>query len=100
MEPAGVRFSVIECNPRFNGASYPTIIARKLKIPEWTAKSFSTRHRKLADFDIRDVEFNTSTGEGAVIVNWGTVLEGRLMILMAGSGEYQAALEDELKSRF
>ena len=99
-EPAGIDFSVIECNPRFNGASYPTIIAQKLKIPEWTARSFSTRQRNLADINIKDLEFDKSTGEGAIIVNWGTVLEGKLMILLAGSKEYQAALDDELKLRF
>ena len=98
--PDGVEFSVIECNPRFNGASYPTIIAQKLDIPEWTAKIFSTHHRNLADIHIKDLEFDKRTGEGAVIVNWGTILEGKLMVLMAGSEEYQAALDDELKIRF
>jgi hypothetical protein len=95
----GVSFPAIECNPRYNGASYPTIIAQKLDIPEWTAKTFSTRHRNLADIDIKDIEFNMTTGEGAIIVNWGTVLVGKLMILMAGCKEYRAVLEAELKSR-
>jgi len=97
--PSGVSFPAIECNPRYNGASYPTIIAQKLDIPEWTAKAFHTRHRRLADIDLRDIEFNMTTGEGAVIVNWGTVLVGKLVILMAGSPEYQQVLEAELKSR-
>ena len=28
-----LRFPAIECNPRFNGASYPTLIAGKLGTP-------------------------------------------------------------------
>lgn len=97
--PSGVSFPAIECNPRYNGASYPTVIAQKLDIPEWTAKTFSTRFRSLRDIDLKDIEFNATTGEGAIIVNWGTVLVGKLMILMAGSPEYQEVLEAELKCR-
>ena len=45
--PDGMRFPAIECNPRFNGASYPTVIAQKLDIPEWSAMTFKTKYRKL-----------------------------------------------------
>ncbi len=45
----GLRFTAIECNPRFNGATYPTMIAQKLDIPEWSAISLHTRHNKLSD---------------------------------------------------
>jgi hypothetical protein len=93
-----VSFAAIECNPRFNGASYPTIIAQKLDIPEWTAKTFSTRYRTLADIDLHGLEFNKRSGEGAIIVNWGTVLEGKLVILLAGDTNYQQALEAELRA--
>jgi hypothetical protein len=95
----GLRFPVIECNPRFNGASYPTMIAQKFDIPEWSAISLSVKYRNLADIDIQDVEFDMKTGEGAILVNWGTVLEGKLMIMLAGSREYQDALALELKAR-
>ncbi len=95
----GLRFPAIECNPRFNGASYPTVIAQKLDIPEWSAVTLSTRHRTLSDIDLSEIEFDIKTGEGAVIVNWGTISEGKLMILMAGSREYQEALAVELAVR-
>ena len=97
--PAGPRFPAIECNPRFNGASYPTVIAQKLDIPEWTARTFKTRHRKLSDIDLTDIEFDMKTGEGLVIVNWGTLLEGKLVLLLAGSSEYQDVLLGELDHR-
>lgn len=96
---AGLRFPVIECNPRYNGATYPTMIAQKLDIPEWSAVYMPTRHRTLGDVDLDGIEFNSRTGEGAIIVNWGTVLTGKLMILMAGSPEFQEALAVELDAR-
>jgi hypothetical protein len=95
----GVRFSAIECNPRFNGASYPTVIAQKLDIPEWSAITFKTRHRSFSELDLRDLEFDMKTGEGLVIVNWGTLMKGKLLLLLAGSREYQDALKNELHHR-
>ena len=95
----GLRFPAIECNPRFNGASYPTMIAQKLNIPEWSAITVSTGFRTLAEFDFSDIEFDTRTGQGAIIVNWGTILEGKLVILLAGSSTYQQALAVEIASR-
>ena len=95
----GLRFPAIECNPRYDGASYPTLIAQKLNIPKWSSKTFSTRFRTIADIDLTDIEFDPNTGEGAIIVNWGTVLTGKLMILLAGSRDYQEALDIELLAR-
>ena len=97
--PDGLRFDAIECNPRFNGASYPTVIAQKLDIPEWMASTFRTRHRTLSDVDLSGIEFDMKTGEGVVVVNWGTLLEGKLVLLLAGSREYQEALFNELQHR-
>jgi len=96
---SGLRFPAIECNPRFNGATYPTLIAQKLQIPEWSAITFPTRHRNQKNIDLRDIEYDHKSGEGAVLVNWGTVLEGKLVILMAGSLAYQEALAVELAAR-
>jgi hypothetical protein len=95
----GLRFPAIECNPRFNGASYPTMIAFKMGIPEWSAVSFSTSYRRLSDIDLKDVEYNAETKEGVIIVNWGTVLAGKLMLLIAGSRDYQEKMIMTLKSR-
>jgi len=97
--PEGVRYPAIECNPRYNGASYPTLIAHKLGIREWAATTFQTRHRSLAALDLSDLEYDARTGEGAIIVNWGTILEGKLVILMAGTRPYQEALALELEAR-
>jgi hypothetical protein len=95
----GRRFPAIECNPRYNGASYPTLIAQKLGIPEWSAFTFSTNHRNLSEIDLSDIEYDKKTGEGAILVNWGTVLEGKLVFLLAGSPTFQQALAVEIAAR-
>ncbi len=95
----GLRFPAIECNPRFNGASYPTMIAQKLDIPEWSAITVHTRHHNLANLDLSGLEFDMKMGEGVIIVNWGTVLVGKLVILLAGSKTKQQKLEAELAAR-
>ncbi len=97
--PSGTRFRAIECNPRFNGASYPTLVAQKLDIPEWSAVSMSTRYRSLGNIDLSDIEFDMRTGEGVIIINWGTILAGKLVILLAGSPEVQRELQVEIASR-
>ncbi|MGB5338109.1 MAG: ATP-grasp domain-containing protein [Gammaproteobacteria bacterium] len=96
---SGLRFPAIECNPRYNGATYPALLAGKLGIPEWTALSFTTPYRTLKEIDLSEIEYDKKTGEGAVIVNWGTLLAGKVMILLAGSQAYQDALRIELTAR-
>jgi len=95
----GMRFPAIECNPRYNGASYPTLIAKKLNIDSWIALNFSTQHRSLADIDLTGIEFNPTTGHGVVMVNWGTVLAGKIMFLIAGTDEQQRMYGEALKTR-
>lgn len=95
----GLRFPVIECNPRYNGATYPTLIAQKLDIKEWSAISLPTSYRKLSKIKLMDIEFDRKSGEGVILVNWGTILEGKLVFLIAGSGSVQDSLKVELQSR-
>lgn len=89
----------IECNPRWNGASYPTMVARKLGIEHWLARAFPTQHRSLADIDLSEIEYDPSTGEGVILVNWGPVLVGKLLVLLAGDPERQQALALALGQR-
>jgi hypothetical protein len=89
-------YSAIECNPRFNGASYPTAIAKKLGIEHWLARNFKTGYRTLAEIDLSGLEYDRVTGQGVILVNWGTVLVGVLMCLLAGPPELQERLALEL----
>lgn len=93
------RYLAIECNPRFNGASYPTGIAKKLKLTHWSHETFTTEYRSLDQLDFSDIEFNPRTDTGVVIVNWGSILVGRIGILLAGSVEQQNELRTFLKQR-
>jgi hypothetical protein len=95
----GIRFPAIECNPRFNGASYPTLIARKLGITTWRARAFQTTHRDLTDIDLSGIEFDPDRGVGIVLVNWGPVLEGKILVLLAGDPATQGQLERTLAER-
>jgi len=92
-------YLAIECNPRFNGASYPTTIAHKLELEHWQARTFATRHRSLAFLDLKDIEYNPRRGEGVILVNWGLILVGKALFLIAGSEAVQQRLVLELRRR-
>lgn len=95
----GVEYRAIECNPRFNGSSYPTLIAHKLSIPEWSSTTYQTEQRSLQEIPLTDLAFDPSTGKGVILVNWGTIKAGKLSVLLAGSEVEQTALGTELKAR-
>ena len=92
-------YLAIECNPRFNGASYPTGIAHKLNIAYWTSETFMTSARSLQNLDFTDIEYDSETGQGIVIVNWGSILVGKLVILLAGTKAQQEQLRAVLQQR-
>jgi hypothetical protein len=98
-ENGGFEYYAIECNPRFNGASYPTGIAKKLKLPSWAGENFDTVYRSLDQIDLSGLEFDRDRGTGAIIVNWGSILVGKLSILMAGTIAQQEALRQALNIR-
>lgn len=97
--PNQVDYFAIECNPRFNGASYPTGIAQKLKINSWSSHNFATKYRSLDKLDLSGLEYDSSTGVGVILVNWGSVLVGKLGVLLAGSITQQDELKLLLKQR-
>ena len=94
-----MEYLAIECNPRFNGASYPTAVAKKLGIGHWLAKTFNTEYRSFADIDLAGLEYDTATGQGIVLVNWGPILVGKLLVLIAGPTDVQERLALELNDR-
>jgi hypothetical protein len=95
----GLRFPAIECNPRFNGASYPTLVAQRLGVGAWSARTFSTRHRSLEAIDLEGIEFDPRTKSGVVLVNWGPVLVGKLLVMFAGTPMQQQRQQAELVQR-
>jgi len=95
----GAEFLAIECNPRFNGASYPTAVAKKLGITQWQARTFCTDHRSLAAVDLGGIEYDAASGRGVILINWGPILVGKLLILLAGDELAQHALAEALRER-
>ena len=89
----------IECNPRFNGASYPTAVAHKLGIDQWLARAFLSRHQDLAALDLSGIEYDPATGRGVVLVNWGPILVGKVLALIAGNADEQRQLVETLEQR-
>lgn len=92
-------YLAIECNPRFNGASYPTLIALKCAIKEWESANFSTRHRSLKSLDLSGIEFDPARGNGVIIVNWGPILVGKIMLMIAGDSATRQRIKLELQQR-
>jgi hypothetical protein len=98
-EADGTRYVAIECNPRFNGSSYPTLVAQRLGVPRWIGVTYKTELRSLKDLDLSDLTYNAETGKGVVLINWGTIKSGKVGALLAGSEAEQAEYETELQNR-
>ena len=96
---SGPRYLAIECNPRFNGSSYPTGIAHKLGTKSWVSQNFDTQCRSLKELDLGGLEFDPTRGEGVILVNWGSILVGRIGVLLAGPVEIQNELRAALNQR-
>ena len=93
------QYFAIECNPRYNGASYPTGIALKLNLKHWAHETFTTHHRSISDIDFSGLEYDEASHTGIILVNWGIVLVGKLGILLVGTPEQQLELREKVKSR-
>ena len=92
---------VIECNPRYNGSSYPTNIAIKLGVGEWSAKNISTGNIKtFNDIDLGDIEYDPTTKVGVVVFNWGCIVDGKIGVFFAGNEKQQKQLEERLRKLF
>ncbi len=83
-------YLIIECNPRWNGASYPTIVAARLGAKEWQCRTVKVAARSLHDIALGDIEYTPARGKGIIIISWGTVKRGKLSVLAVGDPEEQA----------
>lgn len=89
------RTFVIECNPRFNGATTPTLVAKKLSIDNWQAVTFK-HYGDLNQLDLGKFLYNSEKKSGAVVLTWG--VEHKLGILIAGTEVEQAQIVSGLKN--
>ncbi len=97
---AGATYLAIECNPRYNGSSYPTEIAERLGVPSWCSETLHTDYRQLAELDLDGLEFDPVTKTGVVLVNWGPIQAGKVTVLLAGSPMQQAHLSSRMRQQW
>ncbi len=95
----GRQWLVLECNPRFNGSSYPVVAARRLAVREWVCDSFETDRRSLVDLDLDGLEYDATTGTGVVMISWGTICTGKLSAMLIGPPADQERLRATLLER-
>lgn len=91
------RHLLLECNPRPNGATYPTVVAARLGIRQWISINLKTDRRSLHDADFGPTLFNGATG--VVVINWGPIKEGKIQVLVAGNPNEQNRILGELAVR-
>ncbi|MFN8391308.1 MAG: hypothetical protein U0136_13535 [Bdellovibrionota bacterium] len=75
---------LIECNPRWNAASYYWTVAQRLGAPHWFCTNQKVKVNRLRDLNLDGLAFDPATRRGLVIVLWGTVLKTKLGVLYAG----------------
>jgi hypothetical protein len=90
------RYFVLECNPRWNGALYPMVIAQRLGAAEWSTTHLPVRAEHLQDIALGDLEYNPRLKKGVVLVNWGGITFHWLELLIIGSKETQQTLRAQL----
>ena len=92
-------FFAIECNPRFNAATYPAIVSKKLNITQWMTLTLSASFDSYDDLLLQDIEFRTDSNCGIIIINWGSIEHGKIMFMIAGNPQEQKKFLAELKNR-
>lgn len=99
-QPTGPLYLAIECNPRYNGSSYPTILADRLQVPAWCSETLHTDCRHLSELNWQGLEFDPGTKTGVVLVNWGTIQTGKVTVLLAGTPEQQSNLSNQIRHQW
>jgi hypothetical protein len=96
----GEESTVIECNPRWTGATYPTIAAGRLAIQEWSAYVLPTQHERPRDIKLKDTVYDPRTQIGVVIMNNCRLdAHGKVEVLIAGPLEAQEEIMTKLEKR-
>ena len=93
------KFYLLECNPRFNAVSYPTLVAQKIHATHWSTVTVPTAQRDLQSIDLEGIAYDPQRRDGVILINWGAILHGKLMIMLVGTEERQKVLLDEFKQR-
>lgn len=69
------RFFLIECNPRFNGCTYYSQVAEKIKAHNWIARNLSVKTDSLSGLSLDGLVWDAQKKTGLIIISWGTILQ-------------------------
>ncbi|OGF27323.1 hypothetical protein A2331_01085 [Candidatus Falkowbacteria bacterium RIFOXYB2_FULL_34_18] len=77
------QYQLLECNPRFTGASYPFFIAQRLGAKFWHGRGYDVDFTNLNDWNFdRSLEYDPKRKSGLVVFNWGCAINGTIGILI------------------
>ncbi len=89
----------IECNPRCNGATYYSSVAKRFGVEAWESRNIDFPKQTFEGFSLGELAFNRKSNEGIIIVNWGCVGDGKVGVFVAGSPQVRQNYLVELKHR-
>lgn len=90
---------IIECNARWNGSTYPTIVARKLGIEEWRTLTLPSTLEYISKLEISKLAYSRARRYGAILLNSSFLrTERKVSAMLAGSEELQQEIEEELRA--
>jgi hypothetical protein len=91
---------VLDCNPRFNGASYPAHLAKRLGVNCWMHRTYPFGPHPLEDLRLGSLAYTPRRAAGVVLVNWGWTAFGHISVFCtAPEPEHLAEIERELQRR-
>lgn len=90
-------YYLIECNPRWNGATFPSTVAQRLGIRQWIAKNFAVRATSLDNVELNGLGYRSSHRTGAIVFNWGIIGDHKLGIMIVGTPNEQARIAGQLE---
>jgi hypothetical protein len=90
-------YQILECNARITSATYPTVVAQRLGITNWTTYKMPIRHASLKGLDLHTVAFDPKKGYGAIIINDSFMsASGEVSVLFAGPEAAQTEAKTKL----
>jgi hypothetical protein len=93
-----IKYYAIECNPRFNGSSYPTNIAKKIGAEKWMAKKVLTSVNNFSGIDLGEIQYTPKKKAGVIVVNWGSITEKEIGVMfVANTIQQQQMFEEKLE---
>ena len=88
---------IIECNPRWGASAHFKYLGDRLGVDSWCTTTVKTTKTDLNEISFKSFEFNPKTRQGAVVVNWGTIILGKLQVFLAGKPEEWSQLLQNLE---